>query len=71
MSLGDLYRKNRISLAGQLSPNRFAPNGPSNQLLPEWKVDLKFLRSCWETGESTELETDFFEWFDPSRKQPG
>lgn len=70
MSLGDLYRKNKLSLAGQLRPNRFAPNRLSNEPVPEWKVDLQFLRGCWEAGESTELETDFFEWFDPSQKPP-
>jgi len=71
MSLGDLYRRNKISLAGQLRPDRFKRlDYLPNQNVVEWRADLPYLRSCWDAGEATELETDFFEWFDPSEKPP-
>lgn len=70
MSLGDLYRNNKLSLAGKLRVNRLMPTKLSNQPVAEWGVDLQFMRGCGEAGESTELETDFFEWFDPSQKPP-
>ena len=71
MSLADLYRKNKLSIKSQLKPDRFRrPYYLPNQRVDGWTADLQYLRRCWEVGEASELETDFFEWFDPSQKPP-
>lgn len=71
MSLGDLYRRNKFSLAGELKPDRFRrKHYLPDQHVEGWNSDLQYIRQCWEDGESTTLETDFFEWLDPSQKPP-
>ena len=71
MSLGDLYHKNRFSLKGQLKPDRFGrPDRLPDQQPGEWSVVLKEIRFCWEHGESAEVVTDFFEYFNPEDKPP-
>ena len=69
MSLGDLYRHNKFSLIGDLNPDGFRrPDHPHDQRVEIWAMYLEQMRQAWEEGEATEVETDFFEYFEPEDK---
>jgi len=43
-------------LRSSLAPSRMKP------YLPDWKYTLRHLRTCWELGDDTTLDTPFIEW---------
>jgi len=36
--------------------------------LPDWKLTLEHLRTCWEQGKETILDTPFVEWFEKPKR---
>lgn len=68
MSLSDFYHKNKISIVDELPPSRWGQFHMPNKTVPTWKGYLRFMRAMWDLGETTELETAFFEYF--SGKKP-